>query len=124
MNLSIGKFKVRLEFLLLSLIVIYLIVIHSGFACSKCESYAKEGFTAPGSKFKVDKFHTYQLGNDTPVDASKWGTPSLVIKPGEKPSEGAEEILNRPAQSVPLPEGQMAMFANTCLLYTSPSPRD
>lgn len=113
MNLSIGKFKVRLEVLLLMALVIYLIIIMSGYSCSKCEAPAKEGFTTPGSKFKVDKFHTYQLGNDTPVDTSKWSTPSLVIKSGEKPSEGVEEILNRPAQPVPLPEGQMAMFANT-----------
>ena len=123
MNLQIGGFKVRVEVLLLAAVVCFLIFSQSAVACSSCDSDCKEGmgcgkkaktegFTS-GSGFKVSNFSGYSLGDNTPVDTSKWGTPSLVLKKGEKPSEGAQEILNRPPQSVPLPEGQMSMFANT-----------
>lgn len=110
MNLSIGGFKVRVEVLVLVAVVCFLIFSQSAVACSSCD---KEGFTSHGSGFKVSDFSGYSLGDNTPVDTSKWGVPSLVLKKGEKPSEGAQAILNRPPQSVPLPEGQMAMFANT-----------
>jgi hypothetical protein len=33
--------------------------------------------------------------------------------PGEPLSKGVKEILDRPSQPVPLPEGQLLMFANT-----------
>ena len=122
MNLSIGGFKVRVEVLVLVAVVCFLIFSQSAVACSSCDSCNKEGmcskkhkegFTSHGAGFKVSNFSGYSLGDNTPVDTSKWGTPSLVLKKGEKPSEGAQEILNRPPQSVPLPEGQMSMFANT-----------
>jgi hypothetical protein len=120
MNLSIGGFKVRVEVLVLVAVVCFLIFSQSAIACSSCDKEGmaskksnKEGFTSHGSGFKVSNFSGYSLGDNTPVDTSKWGSPSLVLKKGGKPSEGAQAILSRPPQSVPLPEGQMSMFANT-----------
>ena len=109
MNLSIGAFKIRVEVLLLIAVVLFLIFTQTTFACSSCDK--KEGFS--GGPFKVNDFKPYSLGDNTPVDTSKWGKPSLVVKPGQKPNEGVMDILDRPYQQVPLPEGQLSMFANT-----------
>ena len=120
MNLQIGGFKVRVEVLVLIAVVCFLIFSQSAVACSSCDKEGvcgkkdhKDGFTSHGTGFKVSDFSGYSLGDNTPVDTSRFGTPSLVLKKGEKPSKGAQAILDRPPQSVPLPEGQLSMFANT-----------
>ena len=113
MNLQIGKFKVRVEVLILIAVVAGLIVLQSTAACCSTCSKGKEGFTAKGNSFRASDFSPYTLGDDTPIDTSKMGMDSLVITPGQKPSAAAQAILNRPEQPVPLPEGQMAMFATT-----------
>ena len=119
MNLQIGGFKVRVEVLVLIAVVCFLIFSQSAVACSSCDQEGMcgkknhEGFTSHGAGFKVSDFSGYSLGDNTPVDTSRFGTPSLVLKKGEKPSKGAQAILDRPPQSVPLPEGQLSMFANT-----------
>ena len=46
------------------------------------------------------------------TDTSKWSNPNLGYTNG-KPSTGAMNILNRPTQPIPLPEGQLDMFATT-----------
>ena len=61
-----------------------------------------------------------------PLDVSKWGTPDMVVTPGApawgspslvvsngKKGEGVANILNREPQPVPLPDGELLLFANT-----------
>ncbi len=112
MNLSIGGFKIRLEVLILVAIVTFIIFAQTTFSCSSCGN-KKEGFTSAGGKLNANNYQSYSLENNTPVDTSKWGMPSLVVKSGEPPSPGVSAILDRPTQQVPLPEGQLSMFANT-----------
>ncbi len=111
MNLSIGGFKIRLEVLALVALVVVIICMQTTISCSFCDN--KEGFSSPSAKLNANNYQSYSLEHDTPVDASKWGMPSLVVKSGEAPSQGVKNILNRPSQQVPLPEGQLSMFANT-----------
>ena len=47
------------------------------------------------------------------MDASKWGQPSLAITPGQPYSPAVKAVLDRKAQPIPLPEGELDMFANT-----------
>ena len=42
-----------------------------------------------------------------PIMTASWFTPNLTFAPGQKPGKGAEDILNREPQPVPLPEGQL-----------------
>jgi hypothetical protein len=42
-----------------------------------------------------------------------WAQPTLAYSKGTTPSAGAQAILNRPKQPIPLPEGQLDMFATT-----------
>ena len=71
----------------------------------------KEGFT--GANTNYGQSSPYDLNDTKPIDTSSWNAADLSIVPGRQPSAGAQSILNRPQQPVPLPEGEMLMFANT-----------
>jgi hypothetical protein len=51
--------------------------------------------------------------NDGSLNTSKWFTPNLSYKKGTRPGKGAQNILNRQQQPVPLPNGEMDIFATT-----------
>ena len=72
---------------------------------------AKEGFT--GANINYGESSVYDLKNDTPVDTSAWNQPNMTVVPGQPLSEGVKKFLAREPQPVPLPEGEMLMFANT-----------
>ncbi len=111
MNLSIGGFKIRLGALVIAAIVVFIIFAQTSRSVCSCGNTSREGFF--GGALNANNYQSYSLDKDTPVDTSKWGSPSLVVRSGEPPSPGAQAILNRPPQQVPLPEGQLSMFANT-----------
>jgi hypothetical protein len=71
----------------------------------------KEGFT--GANTNYGQSSPYTLGQNVPVDTSKWGQQDLVVTPGQPLSPAVQSILNREPQPVPLPEGELLMFANT-----------
>ena len=70
-----------------------------------------EGFA--GANTSYGESSQFDLANNKPLDTTSWFSPNLVITPGEKPSAGAQAILERPQQPVPLPKGELLMFANT-----------
>jgi hypothetical protein len=70
-----------------------------------------EGFT--GANTNYGESAAYKIGDYSPVDVSSWGSPNLVVRNGQPLSAGVQSILSRPQQPVPLPEGEMLMFANT-----------
>jgi hypothetical protein len=47
------------------------------------------------------------------MPTTTWGTSNLEVIPGKPLSKGVQDILNRPKQPIPLPEGQLSMFATT-----------
>jgi len=72
----------------------------------------KEGFVssnnkAYGPEFESSKAPGYIMNPDT------WAMPTLAYSIGTTPSAGAEAILDRPKQPIPLPEGELDMFART-----------
>jgi hypothetical protein len=71
----------------------------------------KEGFA--GASTNNGESSSYTLGDYSSVDTSSWGMPTLVVTPGKPLSKGVQSILNREKQPVPLPEGELLMFANT-----------
>jgi hypothetical protein len=68
----------------------------------------REGFT--GANTNNGESSTF---NNNSLNTSSWFTPNLTFSKGVKPDKGVQNILNRPKQQIPLPEGQMLMFANT-----------
>ena len=109
MILSIGGMKMRIEVLLVIAVIVCILFFQTANACSSCDK--QEGFY--GGDMNAEHYQKYMLGNDAPVDTSKWGMPDLSVKKGQEPGAGVASILNRKPQAVPLPEGQLSMFANT-----------
>ena len=72
---------------------------------------AKEGFT--GANINYGESSVYNLNNDTPINTSSWSAQNMTVVPGQPLSEGVKKFLAREPQPVPLPEGEMLMFANT-----------
>jgi hypothetical protein len=70
-----------------------------------------EGFV--GANTNYGESARYSLSNNKRVNTSSWFSPNLTYTKGGKIGKGAQNILNRPKQPIPLPEGEMLMFANT-----------
>jgi len=77
---------------------------------SKKSSSKKEGFV--GANTNYGESSTYSLTNPPHIDTYKWGQPSLVVRPGHPVPKAAQAIIDRPNQSLPLPEGQLSLFDN------------
>jgi hypothetical protein len=100
-------FGYKINTMLVVLLAVIGIVVLSSHSCRRCQSIGMmEGFD-------MDDSAKFNLANYNPIDTDSWNTPDLRLIPGKKPSAGAQRILDRPAQPIPLPEGEMLMFANT-----------
>ena len=71
----------------------------------------KEGFV--GANTNYGQSNPYDLTNNNIVDTSSWSRPDLTVVPGKPLNNAVKQFLDRPEQAVPLPEGEMFMFANT-----------
>jgi hypothetical protein len=69
-----------------------------------------EGFT--GANINYGESSIYNL-NSSPVDTSSWSAQNMTVVPGQPLSAGVKAFMARQPQPVPLPEGEMLMFANT-----------
>jgi len=69
-----------------------------------------EGFAMLGG---VNIGGRYSNFNVPPVSTKYWDNPTLIYTKGETPDKGVQNILDRPKQPIPLPEGQLDMFATT-----------
>jgi hypothetical protein len=47
------------------------------------------------------------------MNPSTWSMPTLTYSPGTTPDAGVQQILDRPKQQIPPPEGQLDFFAKT-----------
>lgn len=120
----------RVEILILIVIVFFILFGHVCCSCSTVspmEAFevakkllpsktgskkgGKEGFA--GASINSGQSSQYSLSNYKPVNTSSWFTPDLTYTSGKTPGAGVQNILNRPEQPIPLPPGEMLMFANT-----------
>ena len=69
-----------------------------------------EGFT--GANINYGESSLYDLDNN-PIDTSSWSAQDMTIRPGQPVSAGVKAFMARPQQQLPLPEGEMLLFANT-----------
>ncbi len=72
---------------------------------------SKEGFT--GANLNYGESSVYDLSNDKLINTSSWSAPDMTVVPGQPLSAGVKAFLAREHQPVPLPEGEMLLFANT-----------
>jgi len=137
MDINIFGYKISLEILILIGVIYLILVSHT--ICGCCNMFkimeGLETMTKPDPTKKTDKKEPttttvgkegfvgantnygqsapYSVTSYTPVDTKNWGRPDLVVKPGQPLPEGVKQILDREPQPVPLPDGEMLMFANT-----------
>jgi hypothetical protein len=120
MDVSIFGFKLNLQILIL-IGVVYLILV--GHTLCGCSNYSlmesldtmngkqKENFT--GANTNYGESSTFDLTSDHPINTASWSAPNMTVVPGQPLSQGVKDFLAREPQPVPLPEGEMFMFANT-----------
>jgi|688.fasta_scaffold118885_3 hypothetical protein len=75
-------------------------------------SMKKEGFVGSNNKAYGPEFESSKAPGYI-MNPATWAMPTLTYSKGTTPSAGAQSILNRPKQPIPLPEGQLDMFATT-----------
>jgi hypothetical protein len=71
-----------------------------------------EGFVGSNNSAYGPEF----AGARTPdyiMNPSTWSMPTLTYSPGSKPDAGVQSIWDRAKQPIPLPEGELDMFATT-----------
>ena len=71
----------------------------------------KEGFV--GANINYGQSSPYDLTSNSTINTSSWSKPNMTVVPGQPLSQGVKDFLAREPQPVPLPEGEMLMFANT-----------
>jgi hypothetical protein len=143
MDLIIGSYKFRLEILLLIIIISWILFGHLFCSCSRVglkegfeigkqlfnDISKKEKNKSKKIKNTKEKFgnrnregfknistgFSFANSNDNTYykDPSTWSSPNLVYSSGAVSGSDSNSILNRPKQPIPLPEGEMDMFATT-----------
>ena len=137
MEISIGSYKFRVEILVAIVIVFWIMFGHMLCGCCRVNVFeamtngptpakkmaaataiynsnngTTEGFTGANNSAMGPEF----AGARTPdyiMNPSTWSMPTLTYSPGTKPDAGVKAIWGRPKQPIPLPEGQLDMFATT-----------
>jgi hypothetical protein len=71
----------------------------------------KEGFVGANTNFGQSS--PYDLGSNNEINTSSWSSQDMTVVPGKTLSNGVKNFLARTPQPVPLPEGEMVLFANT-----------
>jgi len=72
---------------------------------------AKEGFV--GANTNYGQSSPFDLNSSSTVNASSWSAPDMTVVPGKPLSPGVKQFLAREPQPIPLPEGELDMFAST-----------
>lgn len=134
MEISILGMKFNLVTLIIIVVLYWIMVGHVLCSCSTVKPYEavrmfakvtesfttskddeeeeQEGFRSGVNSMSGD---VYSQARAPPVNTSSWFTPNLSYTKGQDISKDApvQNILNRPKQPVPLPEGELDFFATT-----------
>lgn len=78
---------------------------------SKGTVQSKEGFV--GANTNYGNSSRFDLNSDDVINTSSWSAPNMTVVPGQPLNPAVKQFLAREPQPVPLPEGEMFMFANT-----------
>lgn len=128
MEISIPGLKINLVILFVIIVLFWIIAGHLLFStCTvsasdfhsifkSTASKVVEGFTHKRKEgFTAMKDSQFAKANDVPVDTSFWFTPNLSYTKTTdlKKDKAIQNILNRPEQPIPLPEGELDFFATT-----------
>jgi hypothetical protein len=99
------ELTIRIEVIILIMVVFLVLFGHLFCACA--QTTPMEAFTGANTNNGASA-----PSNTRPVDTTSWFTPNLSYSPGQPLSQGIQNILNRPAQKLPLQNGNMLLFQN------------
>jgi len=109
MDISLMGYKLNIEIIILIGVIYLIMVIHT--ICGTCNTFGIiENFT--GASINNGDSAPYSLNNNKQINTSSWFQPNMTVTPGKPLSSAAKEMINRKNQSLPLPEGQLSLFAN------------
>lgn len=119
-SISIGSKKInfRIEIILLIIFISWILFGH--IICNICPkvtvnenfiSSIREGFVGGNNAAFNPEYANFKYPQK--LDVNKWPMPTLTYTKGLKPDAGVEKIWNRKKQPIPLPKGQLDMFATT-----------
>jgi len=138
MDISIFGYKLNLQFLILIGVIYLILVVHTLGGC--CKYSFSEGFDTlmnnsltsaalvkngtnkvansltesfVGANTNNGQSSLYDLNSSGSVNTQNWSAPNMTVIPGQPLSTGVKQFLNREPQPVPLPEGELSMFATT-----------
>jgi len=118
MIISLFGIKVELEILILIGVIYLILVGHTLYGCCRLNGMkemftgrGREGFV--GANTNYGESSRYNLGYNKPPNTNSWSKPDLTVTAGQPLSPGVQAIINRTPQPVPLPKGEILMFANT-----------
>jgi hypothetical protein len=106
MNLEILGFKLSLEVLILIGIIYLVMIVNTLYGCCNTEGFV-------GANTNYGESSQFSLTNDNAINTNSWDMPNLTMTKGQPVSQDVQNVLDRPEQPIPLPEGEMLMFANT-----------
>lgn len=124
-TISIGSNKItfRLEILILIIIVSWVLWGHLLCSCSKIGIYegmamlstfvsnAKEGFQSNNVAYTAQ--YANSKSENLINSPSNWAKPNLTYGKNMPPDKAVQAIWNRAKQPIPLPKGELDMFATT-----------
>ena len=139
MDISIFGYKLNVEILILIGVIYLILVGHTLCGCcnySLMEAFtdasgnmgqdmsgnipapvvanaiqSKEGFV--GANINYGQSAPYNLNSSSSINTSSWSAPDMTVVPGKPLSQGVKQFLAREPQPIPLPEGELSMFATT-----------
>lgn len=116
MIINLLGYKISLEIVILIVVIYLILMVHTLYSCchknkDQIKNVHKEGFDGVNTNYGQPS--PYKVGDYSQVDTNSWIQPNLLVTHGEPISAGVTDILNRKSQPLPLPEGEMLMFANT-----------
>lgn len=123
-SISIGstKFTFRVEILILIAFILWVLFANILCSCANPKINIRDGFFSDVKKNIIEGFggnniaYSAQFENykhPNVVNTNKWPMPTLTFTKGSKPDKAIEEIWHRKKQPIPLPEGELNMFATT-----------
>ena len=143
MEISIGSYKFRLEIVILIVVMFLIMFGNLLCGCSRVGmmegmEIMKDNSDTPGKKVAAKRVYNSTTDETTTTEGfvganntaygpefagartpdyimnpSTWSMPTLTYSPGSKPDAGVKSIWDRPKQPIPLPKGQLDMFATT-----------
>jgi len=85
--------------------------VPEGFSIGGSKGSTIEGFV--GANTNYGQSSPFDLTGESHINTASWSQPDLTVVPGQPLNPAVKQFMDREPQPVPLPKGEMFMFAST-----------